>query len=879
MVGSELANCVEVPVDFDRGLLEFVELGGAYGSPDRIEIEFPPQHNTRRQRHFGVINALRGKIPHHPAGDKRVVFGGLQTSGNKLKTGDKPLKICVLPGGVDLLRRDCGIEQAGGSGIDGAFKVEMQFRIGHIIEVLMTAAEMEAIVNGTHGDAFAVLGPHIVDVVQETETKASPDKSTTAKSRKLGTGWEIRAFLPHAKTAWLLLDGRKLPMPKVHKDGLYIVAPAKEPGRYQFELELWDGSAAVVDDAYRFGTVITDFDLHLHAEGTLFEVWKSLGAHRATLDSVAGVRFAVWAPNAGYVSVVGDFNEWDTRRNPMRRRNSGVWEIFLPGAKAGDAYKYLVRSNVHGQQQLKADPYGFASEVPPRSASIVADLDGYEWKDAGWVEARGEKQWLNEPFSIYEVHLESWMRGPTGEPLTYRQMAVKLVDYVKRLGYTHVELLPITEYPYSGSWGYQVVGYFAPTSRFGTPADFKYFIDACHGAGIGVIVDWVPAHFPKDAHGLASFDGTKLYEHADSRMGEHLEWGTLIFNFGRNEVKQFLIASAMFWLKEYHIDGLRVDAVASMLYLDYERKPGEWLPNKFGGRENLEAIDFLRRFNELAHEIPGVVTIAEESTSFPGVSRPVYAGGLGFTMKWNMGWMHDMLDYFAVDPLYRKFHHNKITFSIMYAFSENFVLPISHDEVVYGKRSLLRKMPGDEWQRFANVRAFLAYMYTHPGKKLLFMGSEIGDYNEWNAAGGVPWQLLQFPLHAGLQRFVRELNEVYRDQPALYQVDFKNTGFEWIDFTDIQKSIIAFTRRAQDLEDEVVVICNFTPEPRFGYEVGVPKYGYYKEILNSDGARFGGGNLGNGGGVMSVAAPKHGRPALVRVTLPPLAVLVLKRVR
>lgn len=718
---------------------------------------------------------------------------------------------------------------------------------------------MEAIVHGIHGDAFAVLGPHPVDAPGDT------------------TVWEVRAFLPQAKNAWLVTDDSRLPMPRKHREGLFVAGLSSEPGRYQFEVELADGSLSRLEDPYRFGPIITDHDLHLHAEGTLYEAWRSLGAHLAELDGVAGVRFAVWAPNAQNVCVAGDFNSWDARRHPMRLRNSGIWEIFIPGPQLGQPYKYLVRSKFGGHQQFKFDPYAFGSEVPPNSASVITDIT-YEWNDGDWMAARAEAQPLKSPYSVYEVHLESWMRGPGGAPLTYSQMAVKLVEYVKQLGYTHIELMPVTEHPYSGSWGYQVVGYFAPTARFGSPVEFKSLIDTCHRNGIGVIMDWVPAHFPKDAHGLAFFDGTALYEYADTRKGEHKEWGTLIFNFSRHEVKQFLISSALFWLKEYHIDGLRVDAVASMLYLDYNRKPGQWVPNPFGGRENLEAMDFLRRFNELAHEVPGVVTIAEESTSFPGVSRPVYANGLGFTMKWNMGWMHDMLDYFSIDPIYRRFHQNKITFSLMYAFSENFLLPISHDEVVYGKRSLLSKMPGDEWQKFANARAFLGYMYTHPGKKLLFMGSEIGDRNEWNSAAGVPWQILQHAKNAGLQHFIVQLNRVYREQPALYEVDFEHNGFEWIDFSDAEQSVISFLRRANDNHDELVVVCNFTPVPRYDYEIGVPASGFYQEVLNSDAREFGGSGMGNKGGVTAKEQPKHRRPASIRITLPPLGVMIFKRV-
>ncbi|HSW49741.1 MAG TPA: 1,4-alpha-glucan branching protein GlgB, partial [Bryobacteraceae bacterium] len=484
---------------------------------------------------------------------------------------------------------------------------------------------------------------------------------------------------------------------------------------------------------------------------------------------------------------------------------------------------------------------------------------------------------LKEPFSVYEVHLGSWLRGPHGEDLTYREIAHKLVEYVSRLGFTHIELLPVTEHPFTGSWGYQPIGYFTPTGRFGPPEDFMYLVDQCHQAGIGVIVDWVPAHFPKDSHGLSFFDGTALYEHADPRKGEHRDWGTLVFNYGRNEVRGFLISSALFWLHKYHVDGLRVDAVASMLYLDYSRKPGEWIPNQYGGNENLEAIAFLRRFNELAHQMPGAVTMAEESTAFAGVSRPVYLGGLGFTMKWNMGWMHDMLEYFSKEPVHRKFHHKNITFSLLYAFTENFVLPISHDEVVHGKKSLLSKMPGDEWQRFASARAFLAYMYAHPGKKLLFMGSEIGQYEEWNHDASVRWELLEFEPHRKLQEFAGALNRFYRENPALYQVDFHHTGFEWIDFRDVDNSVIAFLRRAEDPEDFVLFCCNFTPVPRLGYRFGVPAGGFYQEVLNSDSALFGGSNVGNAGGVMSEAVACHGRPQSIRITLPPLAVVAFRR--
>jgi 1,4-alpha-glucan branching enzyme len=508
---------------------------------------------------------------------------------------------------------------------------------------------------------------------------------------------------------------------------------------------------------------------------------------------------------------------------------------------------------------------------------VVRDLDVHHWEDAEWMEARGAREWLKKPISIYEVHLESWLRGPGGETPTYRELATTLVGYAKRMGYTHLELLPIMEHPFSGSWGYQVIGYYAPTSRFGTPEDFMYFIDCCHQQGITVIVDWVPAHFPKDAHGLVYFDGTALYEHADPRKGEHGDWGTLIFNYGRNEVREFLISNALFWLKKYHIDGLRVDAVASMLYLDYSRAAGEWVPNQFGGNENLEAIDFIRKFNELAHTVPGAVTIAEESTAFPGVSRPVYLNGLGFTMKWNMGWMHDMLSYFGQDPVYRKYYHNNITFSMLYAFTENFVLPISHDEVVHGKRSLLSKMPGDEWQRFANVRSFLAYMYAHPGKKLLFMGSEIGQYEEWNHDSSIRWELLQHDYHRKLQEFVKSLNLLYKTHPALFEVDFHHSGFEWVDFHDVENSVIAFLRRGEDPREFILFCCNFTPVVRKSYGFGVPEEGFYEEVLNSDSDLFGGSNVTNGNGVPSSPIPRHGRQHSITITLPPLGVAAFRR--
>jgi 1,4-alpha-glucan branching enzyme len=723
----------------------------------------------------------------------------------------------------------------------------------------MTAEEIEAIAGGYHGDAFRILGPHVV-------------------RKKAGqTRWEVRAFLPQAEAVDVQAGAERVAMSRMHPQGFFCVALNGEPQAYLLRAHLYDGREVELEDPYRFGPQISDSDLYLHTEGTLHEAWRTLGAHAIEAEGVRGVRFAVWAPNAENVTVAGEFNDWDVRRHPMRRRSGGVWELFIPGLGQGASYKYNVKSRFAGYQQLKADPYAFYCETPPKSASVVWDTTRYTWNDAAWLETRARTECLKAPMSVYEVHLESWLRGPQGQPLSYRELAVKLVEYVKLMGYTHIELLPIMEHPYSGSWGYQAIGYYAPTSRFGTPDDFRYFVDACHQAGIGVIVDWVPGHFPKDAHGLVFFDGTALYEHADPRKGEHRDWGTLVFNYGRNEVKTFLMSNALFWLQEYHIDGLRVDAVASMLYLDYSRKAGEWIPNQYGGNENLEAIEFLRRFNELAHTVPGAFTAAEESTAFPGVSKPVYLSGLGFTMKWNMGWMHDMLEYFSNDPIYRKFHHNSITFSLLYAFTENFVLPISHDEVVHGKGSLLNKMPGDEWRQFANVRAFLAYMWAHPGKKLLFMGQDIGQREEWNYNAGIRWELLEFDPHRKLQALVRELNRLYRASPALYQVDFHYTGFEWVDFHDWEASVIAFLRRAEDPSDFLLFCCNFTPVPRQGYEFGVPEEGFYEEILNTDSELFGGSNLGNGGLVSSRPVPRHNRPNSIAVTLPPLSVVAFKK--
>lgn len=627
-------------------------------------------------------------------------------------------------------------------------------------------------------------------------------------------------------------------------------------------------------------TLFTDFDLHLIAEGSHYKQYEKLGAHPATLNGIAGVCFSVWAPNAETVSVVGNFNGWNSKKHPMHCiGSSGIWETFIPGLTEGEVYKFEIRSRVNGYVVQKTDPFGFYFELRPKSASIVYDINGYKWSDSLWMQERRHKNWLGSPISIYEVHLGSWMRVPEegNRWLTYREIADKLIAYVRDAGYTHIELLPVNEHPLDASWGYQAIGYFAPTSRHGEPHDFMYFIDKCHQAGIGVILDWVPAHFPADGHGLSFFDGTCLYEHEDPKKGFHPDWGTKIFNYGRNEVRGFLLSNAMFWFEKYHIDGLRVDAVASMLYLDYSRKDGEWVPNIYGGRENLEAVDFLKKFNETAHrEYPGIFTIAEESTAWPGVSRPTYLGGLGFSMKWNMGWMHDTLEYFSKDPVHRKYHHGNLTFSLLYAFSENFVLPLSHDEVVHGKGSILDRMPGDMWRKFANLKALYGFMHGHPGKKHLFMGGEFGQWDEWNFEKSLDWHLLGYEPHAGLQRFIKDLNSIYRSEPSLYEVDFDYRGFEWIDFHDTGQSVMAFLRRADEQKDFTIFVFNLTPVPRYNYRVGAPASGFYREILNSDSFMYWGSNTGNAGGVYAEDIPFQARPYSINITLPPLSMLIFK---
>jgi 1,4-alpha-glucan branching enzyme len=715
-------------------------------------------------------------------------------------------------------------------------------------------SELERITQACHHDPFAVLGKH------------------ADNGKEL-----VRVFLPDV--AEVAIAEGNLPLERIPDTDLFEWrgASGTVPDHYRL---IWRDSSHrehIAHDPYSFPPQLTDFDLYLFGEGKHRHAYRFMGAHAHQVDNVAGILFAVWAPNAERVSVIGDFNNWDGRRHPMRvRGGSGVWELFIPELAPGCLYKYEIRNRHSGEILAKADPYAQAFELRPKTATIANAASSYAWGDQVWMERLPSVDWQHTPMSVYEVHLGSWQRGPEGEFLSYRQFAEHLVGYAKDMGFTYIELLPITEHPYDPSWGYQTTGYFAPTCRYGSPDDFRYFVDVCHQNGIGVLLDWVPAHFPKDAHGLARFDGTPLYEHADPRRGEHLDWSTLIYNFGRNEVKNFLLSSAVFWLQEMHIDGLRVDAVASMLYLDYSRKEGEWLPNQYGGRENLEALDFLRELNIAVHEEhPGVLMIAEESTSWPQVSRPTWTGGLGFDMKWNMGWMNDTLSFISKEPVYRRFHQDLLTFSMLYAFTENFLLPFSHDEVVHGKQSMLYKMPGDEWQRFANLRVLYTYMFCHPGKKLLFMGTEFGQGQEWNSAQVMDWYVLEYPLHQGVKLLVKDLNRLYRETSALHYYEFDWRGFEWIDCHDSENSVLSFLRRSDN--GFVVVIVNLTPVPRTGYRIGVPEGGEYREIFNSDSAFYGGSNLGNGDHpLIAEPTPWMNRSHSLSLTLPPLAGIVLQ---
>jgi 1,4-alpha-glucan branching enzyme len=721
------------------------------------------------------------------------------------------------------------------------------------------------LVHGDHPDPFRVLGMHRVSLGGEIRLV-------------------VRTFQPGAQAVEITAadGGAAWTMERVNEAGFFEHVFPRDAESFPYRLRIvWpDGAVQETADPYAFASSVTDFDLYLIGEGTHLRLYDVLGAHPCEMDGVAGVRFAVWAPSAKRVSVVGGFNAWDGRRHPMRLHpGAGVWEVFIPGLAAGELYKYEVKPQ-HGAPMQKADPVAFQAQLRPATASVVADLRGHEWSDAQWMADRATRDHLGGPLSIYEVHAGSWRRRPEegDRPLTYRELAHELGDYVTEMGFTHVELLPVAEHPYDPSWGYQVTGYFAPTARFGAPDDFRYFVDHMHRRGIGVILDWVPAHFPKDAFALRRFDGTALYEHEDPRQGEHPDWGTLVFNFGRNEVRNFLLSNALFWLNEYHVDGLRVDAVASMLYLDYSRQPGQWVPNRYGGRENLEAIEFLQQLNAAVRDrVPGALMIAEESTAWPGVTQAPHLGGLGFHLKWNMGWMNDFLRFMHEEPIHRKYHYGLLTFSLMYAFTERFVLPLSHDEVVHGKRSLVDKMPGDAWQKHANLRLALGFMWAHPGKKLFFMGGELAQWREWAEDRSLDWHLLDDPRHAGMQRWVRDLNATYRAEPALWRVDFAPEGFEWVDFHDVEQSIVSFVRKGTAQHEEMLFVCNFTPVPRHGYRVGVPGPGFWREVLNSDAECYGGSGVGSEGGAHSEGVPEHGREHSVCLTLPPLGMVALRR--
>ncbi len=711
--------------------------------------------------------------------------------------------------------------------------------------------DFKKITEAKHHDPFATLGKHSMD-----------------------NEIAVRVYLPHA-TEVSLAEGNQ-PMKQIGNTGIFEWRGNQFSESPYYELKWRDSNNRehVIHDPYSFPAQLSDYDLHLFSEGTHHNAYRFLGSHPHQIDDVFGVLFAVWAPNAERVSVIGDFNRWDGRCHPMRvHGNSGVWEIFIPDIEPNALYKYEIRNRQTGEILQKTDPYGQRFEQRPKTASIVPTPPTYRWNDREWLQRRGEWNWQNSPISIYEVHLGSWQRGPEGEFLNYQELAQRLVAYVTEMGFSHIELLPITEHPYDPSWGYQTTGYFAPTSRYGKPDELRYFIDHCHQHDIGVILDWVPAHFPKDAHGLAKFDGSAIYEHEDPRRGEHLDWDTLIYNYGRNEVKSFLLSSAFFWVEEFHIDGLRVDAVASMLYLDYSRD--EWLPNQYGGRENLEAVEFIQGLNISIHgAYPGTLMFAEESTAWPQVSRPVHEGGLGFDIKWNMGWMNDTLRYIENEPVHRKYQHNLLTFSILYAFTENFLLPFSHDEVVHGKQSMLHKMPGDEWQKFANLRVLYTYMFTHPGKKLMFMGTEFGQGQEWASNQTLDWYVLDFEYHIGIKKLVKDLNNLYRTTPALYYHDFEWQGFDWVDCHDANNSILSFIRRNND--EFVLIVVNLTPVPRLNFRVGVPQLASYKEIFNSDSVYYGGSNVGNGDHFLQAETiPWNDKPYSISINLPPLAGLVI----
>ncbi|TVQ57559.1 MAG: 1,4-alpha-glucan branching enzyme [Spirulina sp. DLM2.Bin59] len=748
---------------------------------------------------------------------------------------------------------------------------------------MIAPEQVNKIVWNQHHDPFEVLGPHPLE------------QNGVIKS------WVVRAYLPNAEKVWVVCPGdhKEHLMQAVHHPN-FFECKIETPELANYQLRVQEGKhERVIYDPYAFRSPqLTDFDIHLFSEGNHHRIYEKMGAHVFEINGVQGVYFAVWAPNARNVSIIGEFNNWDGRLHQMRKRGNGTWDLFVPEVNVGTKYKYEVK-NWEGHIYEKSDPYGFYQEVRPKCASIVADLDTYEWHDADWLEKRRHTEQLKQPISVYEMHMGSWLHeaidypaqycNGNGEPiqanetktgaryLTYYEMSERLIPYVKELGYTHIEVLPVAEHPYDGSWGYQVTGYYAPTSRFGPPEDFMYFVDKCHEHGIGVLVDWVPGHFPKDSHGLAFFDGSHLYEYADPRIGEHKEWGTLVFNYGRNEVRNFLVSNVLFWFDKYHIDGIRVDAVASMLYRNYFRKDGEWTANEYGGHEHLEAREFICQFNSVLFSYyPGALSIAEESTDWPMVSWPTYVGGLGFNLKWNMGWMHDMLDYFSMDPWFRQFHQNNITFSMWYNHSENYMLALSHDEVVHCKSNMVGKMPGDEWQKFANVRSLFAYMFAHPGKKTMFMSMEFGQWSEWNIWSDLEWHLLEHPAHQQLKQFFIDLNALYKREPALYDKDYEQEGFQWIDCSDNNHSVVSFIRRSNDPDNYIVAVCNFTPQPHSHYRVGVPELGFYTEIFNSDAGQYGGSNMGNLGGKWAEEWGYHNQPYSIDLCLPPLGVLMFR---
>jgi 1,4-alpha-glucan branching enzyme len=730
----------------------------------------------------------------------------------------------------------------------------------------MNAYDIISVVNSVHKNPHKILGMHLTEV---NETKTVP---------------VVRTFFPDAKSV-IVVDSKtdeQFEMEKIHQDGLFetIIWSRQEKFPYKFKFQGFLGAEWEMHDAYEdWLEEFTHYDRYLFNRSRHYKIYEKMGAHIRTVNGKKGVFFSCWAPNAERVSVIGNFNNWDGRKDVMEYlSDSGVWVLFKPGLTEGDIYKFEIKGK-HGQLVEKSDPYAFSAELRPKTASVVYTLKDYNWTDDEWMKKRREQDNLNRPVSIYEVHLGSWQKVPEEENrfMTYRELADRLIPYTKEMGFTHIEFMPVEEHPFDGSWGYQVTGYYAPTSRYGTPDDLMYFINKAHEENIGVILDWVPAHFPKDIGGLINFDGTALYEHADPKQGEHSDWGTKIFNYGRHEVKNFLISNALYWIDKFHFDGIRVDAVASMLYLDYSKKPGEWVPNSYGGRENLDAIEFIKHLNSIIHQyFPGIMMIAEESSSWPNVSRPTYMGGLGFDFKWNMGWMNDILEYMQKDPIYKKYEHGKLTFGLLYAWTENFILPFSHDEVVHGKGSMIDKMPGDYWQKFANLRLLYSFMWGHPGKQLLFMGQEFAQFKEWQAEHSIDWHLLDFDFHRGVQNCIKDLNELYKNEKAFWEIDFSPEGFRGINCDDVDNSTFSFIRYSRDPEDFLIFALNFTPVPRYNYTIGVPNNCFYKEVFNSDSSKYCGGNIGNFGGKHAEEYGAFGYPNLINITIPPLGAVIFK---